>query len=593
MTTRTDGEPIKLRGIAVSPGIVIGKASLVDRGNVKIFYQYLSDNHIGKEVERFEEALQITEDQFVDLKNRMPDDIKQHDFILDSSLMILRDSMLADATVHRILDEKINAEWALEKSLEGIRKVFEKIDDEYIGTRINDVENVTERIQRNLLGEQQQSLAEIDKRVIIVAQDLSPADTAELNLVKVMGFITDMGGRTSHTAILAQALEIPVVAGLESVTHLTKDGDLLIVDGNTGAVIINPDEDDIIYYQDRRVVFEEYKSSIARESYLPAMTLDGRGISVKANIEFLEEVAAARDFDVKGIGLYRTEFLYLRSKGLPSEEELFENYREVAELVAPDPVTIRTFDLGGDKLVSGLEMTREINPALGVRGIRFCLKELGIFRSQLRAILRASAFGRVQLMFPMISGVQEVLDAKEIVEEEKGMLDHQGIEYDHDIKTGVLIEIPSAVTMADALAGHVDFFSIGTNDLIQYALAIDRVNEDMAFMYQPFHPAILRMIKHVVDAAKNAGIGVSVCGEMAGDPLCIYMLLGLGIEELSMNPGAIPFCKKVIRSVTIKEATADSEEVMRFSTAREVREFAVARMKHLVPELEKTGHLDP
>ncbi|MDY6880056.1 MAG: phosphoenolpyruvate--protein phosphotransferase [Desulfatiglans sp.] len=587
-----DDEPIRLRGIGVSPGIVIGKASLVDRGSVKIFYQYLSNNHIAKEVERFEEALQITEDQFIALKNRMPDDITQHGFILDSFLMILRDSMLADATVRRIVEERINAEWALEKSLQGIREVFEKIDDEYIGTRIHDVENVAERILRNLMGELPQSLAEIDKRVIIVAQDLSPADTAELNLAKVMGFITDLGGRTSHTAILAQALEIPVVAGLESVTHLTKEGDLLIVDGNTGDVIINPDEEDIVFYQDRQVEFEEYKSSIARESHLPAVTQDGRSISVKANIEFLEEVAAARRFDVSGIGLYRTEFLYLRSKGLPSEEELFENYKEVAELVAPDPVNIRTFDLGGDKLVSGLEMTRETNPALGVRGIRFCLKELGIFKSQLRAILRASAFGSVQLMFPMISGVQEILDAKEIVEEEKRLLDKEGVAYDHDIKVGVLIEIPSAVTMADALADHVDFFSIGTNDLIQYALAIDRVNEDMAFMYQPFHPAILRMIRYVVDAAKRAGIGVSVCGEMAGDPLCISMLLGLGIDELSMNPGAIPLCKKVIRSVTIKEAMADAEEVMRLRTAKEVREFVVDRIKHLVPELEKTGSLD-
>jgi phosphotransferase system enzyme I (PtsI) len=583
----------ELRGVAVSSGIIIGKAHLVDRSRVKILYQYLiKDEQLNKEVERFKEAVLATEARLIRLKNGVREQVNEHAFILDSHLMILKDSMLYDATIERILKEKINAEWALKKSVGEIRKVFEQIDDEYIRNRINDVENVTERILRNLSGEEQHSLGEINERVIIVAHDLSPADTTELNIGRVMGFITDVGGRTSHTAIMAQALEIPAVVGLESATKMVEEGDLLIVDGSTGKVVINPDDSAIIYYQEKHLRHEEYKSSIARSSHLPAETPDGHRIAIKANIEFLEEVAAVRDHGGEGIGLYRTEFLYLRSKGLPTEEELFEDYREVAEIIAPDPVTIRTLDLGGDKFASELEITKEMNPALGLRAIRFCLKEPEIFKNQLRAILRASVYGNVQLMFPMISGLQEVLDAKVILGQVKDELDREKVAYDHNLKIGIMIEIPSAVTMAEVMARHVDFFSIGTNDLIQYALAIDRGNEHVAFMYQPFHPAILRMIHQVVSAARNAGIGVGLCGEMAGDPLCVPVLLSLGIDELSMNARAIPLIKKIIRSISIKEARADFENMTKLSTANDVRAYILARMKSLVPDLEDEEYLN-
>ncbi|MBW2118658.1 MAG: phosphoenolpyruvate--protein phosphotransferase [Deltaproteobacteria bacterium] len=582
-----------LKGIAVSPGIIIGKAHLVDRSRVKILYQYLiNDDHINQEVERFREALGTTERQLITLKDRMPEQVQEHAFILDSHLMILKDSMLNDSTVKRILEEKINAEWALKKSLAEIRKIFAQIDDEYISNRIDDVENVTERILRNLSGETQESLGEIKERVIIVAHDLSPADTTELNIARVMGFITDVGGPTSHTAIMSQALEIPAVVGLETVTDLVKDGDLLIIDGNTGDVIINPDDSTIIHYQEKQIEHEVYKSSIARTSHLPALTIDGQRITVKANMELSEEVAAVRDLGGEGIGLYRTEFLYLRSKGLPKEEELFEDYRELAEIIFPGSVTIRTLDLGGDKFASALDIAPEMNPALGLRAIRFCLKEPEIFKSQLRAILRASAYGKVQLMFPMISGLQELLDTKEIVGQVKDELDREKIAYDPDIKMGIMIEIPSAVTMADVLARQVDFFSIGTNDLIQYALGIDRINEHVAYMYQPFHPAILRMIQKVVNAARDAGIGVSLCGQMAGDPFCVPILLGLGIDELSMNARTIPLIKMIIRSLSMEEARADFENVMRLNTAREVRTYISERMKILVPELDVKSYLD-
>jgi len=592
MTEHVAGQR-RLEGIPASPGIIIGKAHLVDKSRVKILYQYLIDEkQLNREVERFKGALHTEEKKLLKLRDQMPKQVKEHAFILDSHLMILKDSMLVGSTIRRIRNEKINAEWALKESLEEIRDVFEQINDEYIRSRITDVENVTERILRNLSGGTEQGLNEISERMIIVAHDLSPVDTTELNISKVMGFITNIGGRTSHTAIMAQALEIPAVVGLESATDFVQEGDLLIVDGNTGEVVINPDDRAIILYQEKQLQREKYKSAIARISHLPAETLDGHKVTVMANIEFLEEVAAAKDYGGEGIGLYRTEFLYLRSKGFPNEEDLFEDYREVVEIIGPAPVIIRTLDLGGEKFVSDLETPKEINPALGLRAIRLCLKEPEIFRSQLRAILKASAYGKAKLLFPMISGLQEVIDAKEILGQVKAELDSQGVKYDPDIETGIMIEVPSAVVVADMLAQHVDFFSIGTNDLIQYALAIDRSNEHVANMYQPFHPAILKMIRQVVDAGKNAGIPVSLCGEMAGDPLCVPILLGLGIGELSMNARVIPLIKKLIRSISLKEAQKDFETVTGLGTAREVRAYILERMKKLLPELDEKGYLN-
>jgi phosphotransferase system enzyme I (PtsI) len=591
MTDNNTKKINKLTGIAASPGIIIGKARLVDRSRIKILYQYLiNEKQINMEVERFREALHATKAQITTLKNRMPDQIKKHGFILDTHLMIMDDGMFSDHTINTILDEKINAEWALKKSVQNIRKLFDQIDDEYLRERFNDVENIAERILRNLAGKEQQSLLEINERVIIVAHDLSPADTSAMNIGKIMGFITDKGGRTSHTAIMAQSLKIPAVVGLESVTYQVQDGTLLVVDGNSGEVIVDPDDDTIIFYQEKQLQRQRYQSSILRTSHLPAETVDGHKIAIKANIEFLEEVVVAKDHGAEGIGLYRTEFLYLRSKGIPSEEEMFEDYKQVTEIITPDPVTVRTLDLGGDRFSSDLGLIEEMNPALGLRAIRFCLKEPNIFKNQLRAILRASAYGNIRLMFPMISGLQEILDAKRILKEAMDELDHKGMEYDRDIQVGIMIEIPSAVTVADILAKEVDFFSVGTNDLIQYALAIDRINEHVAFMYEPFHPAILRMIQQVVKAANNGGIEVALCGEMAGDPLCAFILLGLGLHELSMNAGGIPEVKKIIRSISMKEAQADLRDIIQLETAKKVREYIFNRMRPLIPDLDEKGH---
>ena len=593
MTGHNSGKNIKLQGIAVSPGIIIGKARLVDRSKQKIIYQYLiNEKEIHNEVERFREALKATKEQIITLRDRMSDQIKEHSFILEAHLMIVDDSMVTDTTINTILEEKVNAEWALKKSVQKIRNFFEEIDDEYIRDRINDVENVAERILRNLAGKGQDSLSEIDDRVIIVAHDLSPADTSELNTAMVVGFITDVGGRTSHTAIMAQSLKIPAVVGLESVTNQVQDGDLLIVDGYNGEIVVSPDKDTIVVYEEKQDYLERYRSSIVRLSYLPSETIDGYRLAVKANIEFLEEVVSAKDHGAEGIGLYRTEYHYMRSRGIPEEEELFDDYRQVAEIMSPAPVTIRTLDLGADKFLSDHELAREVNPALGLRAIRFCLKETEIFKSQMRAILRASAFGRIQMMFPMISGLQELIEAKKILQVVMTDLEREKIAFDRNMKIGIMIEVPSAVTMADILARHVDFFSIGTNDLIQYALAIDRVNEHVAYMYEPYHPAVIRMITQTVKFAKDAGIEVALCGEMAGDPFCASLLLGMGIDELSVNTGTIPLLKRIIRSFSREDAVNDLKKIIELTTSRDVRKFIMDRMETSLPELlEKDYYL--
>ena len=588
MTEHVTKENIKLAGIAVSPGIVIGKARLVDRSKQKIIYQYLiNENEIHNEVERFKKALELTKKQILSLKNGMSDSIKEHSFILDAHLMIVDDNMISDATIGIILEEKINAEWALKKSVQKIRQIFNQIDYEYIRDRINDVENVVERILRNLSGKEQESLSKINERVIIVAHDLTPADTSELNTSMVKGFITDVGGKTSHTAIMAQSLKIPAVLGLEKATGSIQDGELLIIDGYKGEVVINPDDDTIILYQEKTIYYENYISSVLRLSHLPSETVDGYRMAVKANIEFLEEVVSAKDSGAEGIGLYRTEFLYLRSKGVPEEDELFEDYKQVAEIMAPSPVTIRTLDIGGDKILPYNKFSTEANPALGLRAIRFCLKEQEIFKSQLRAILRASTNGNIRIMFPMISGTKEFIDARKILSQVMKDLDKDKIPYDKKIKVGAMIEIPSAVMVADILAESADFFSIGTNDLIQYTLAIDRSNENVAYMYEPYHPAVIRMIMQIVKVAKDAGIEVSLCGEMASDPFCIPILLGMGINELSLNATGIPLLKKLIRSLSKGEAEKDLEKILRLKTSEEIRKFILKITKDHLPDLHE------
>ena len=564
-----------LTGIGVAPGIAIGKAYRVDRNKVSLaYYHLLSPAQIKREKERFNAAVDKAEVDLKEIRSEMAGVLPEHAYIIDTHIHILRDSRLYDETIRIIDQQAINAEWALRNALEKVQQIFAKIDDEYIRSRFSDVDFVAERVLQNLTGQNKQSVAGIRERVIVVAQDLSPADTIQLQVEKTLAIVSDMGGKTSHTAIITRSLDIPAVVGLEKVYQEVRSGELMVVDGHAGKVMIDPDEELLNYYYERQYQLDRYRKEVVRCAELPAETEDGYNIKIQANIELLEEVVAVIDNGAEGGGLYRTEYLYLNLDQPPDEETLFWDYREVAEIIYPETVTIRTLDLGADKLSTKTRGSSETNPALGLRSIRLCLQEDQTFRTQLRAVLRVSGITKnVKIMFPMISGVGELRAAKTIIEEVKESLTKQSIDFDRDLQVGIMIEVPSAVAVADLLAREVDFFSIGTNDLVQYALAIDRVNEHVAHLYEPLHPAILRMIKQAADAGRQAGIPVSLCGELAGEPLYIPILLGFGLDSLSMNPLAVPRVKKIIRNASMEESRDYLTEVLQFTTAGQINDY--------------------
>jgi phosphotransferase system enzyme I (PtsI) len=563
-----------LNGVGVTPGIAIGKAYHVDTGGVPVAcYSLPSPGAMEQEIQRFRSAVEKADADLREIKAKLAAEFSEHAYILDTYLLILRDRMLLDETIRVIRERQVNAEWALKQAMEEAQRLFARIDDEYIRSRISDVEYAATLVLRNLTGKTPESIAGIKERVIIVARDLSPADTIQLQIEKTLAFVTDMGGKTSHTAIIARSLDIPAVIGLERITEEVRSGDLLVVDGMAGKVIIDPDDELLNYYYERQYKVETYRKEVARCAKLPAETEDGYHIRVEANIELLEEVVAVIDNGAEGVGLYRTEYLYLNRETPPDEEALYWAYREVAEILYPETVTIRTLDLGPDNFSFHRQRARESNPALGLRGIRLCLREEDLFRTQLRAILRASgATKNVRVMFPMISGVGEFRAAKGILDEVKNSLVRQGSKVDDELRIGIMVEVPSAVAVADQLAREADFFSIGTNDLVQYALAIDRVSEHVANLYEPLHPAILRMIKQIVDAGHRARIPISLCGEMAGEALYIPILLGLELDSLSMNPLAIPRVKKIIRSASLEECKIYLREVLDLTTAGEIND---------------------
>jgi phosphotransferase system enzyme I (PtsI) len=558
-----------LKGIGGSPGICIGKAYLVDKEGVDVIGRYrIADETLQDEKNRFKIAVKKAEEELRAIIDDTSEEFRQYAGILETHVVLLKDKMLYGRTIETIEKERVNAEWALKTVVLNIKSMFSDISDGYLKERGADILQVSDRIMRNLVGAETENIADINKRVILIAHDLSPAETTQINLEKIMGFVTARGGRASHTAIIARSLEIPAVLGLGQATSKIKTDDLIILDGSAGIVILNPTEKTLVKYEERKILFEEYRANVIRESHQPAETADGFGIQVMGNIELPREIVPLNDNGGEGIGLYRTEFQYLNRKDFPSENELFDNYKAVVEVIAPRPVTFRTLDINGDKAID--PDSEEINPALGLRGLRYCLKNTDLFKTQLRAILRAAAFGNVRVMFPMISCLEEVFEAKKILKEAAESLAKEGVEFNDAIEVGVLIEVPSAVITADLMAEAVDFFSIGTNDLIQYSLAIDRVNTDVAHLYQALHPAIIRMLKRVADVAKGKGIKVLMCGEMAGDPFNIPLLLGLGIDELSMNPQSIPIVKRIIRSVTIADARRFVKDVLKLTVAEDI-----------------------
>jgi phosphotransferase system enzyme I (PtsI) len=576
---------IVLKGIGVSPGIASGNVYVYNCHDIQIPYHKLSTNTlVEEEVKRFRKALRDSVQELSVIKEKTRNREGIEPLFLDVHIMILKDRMFIRETIDNIRERRINAEWALKLTLSKYREIFKKMEDEYLKERISDVEYVSDRVLRNLSQKTCESIADIDEEVIIIARDLSPADTVQINVKKVLAFATDSGGKTSHTAIVARSIEIPAVVGLEKITREVQADDTIIVDGTAGLVIINPDPDILKRYEEKKKHYQVMEEDLIKNARLPAITQDDHEIDISANIEFIEEIPSAICHGTDRIGLYRTEFLYVNKEQLPTEEEHFDNYRRVVSDPAIKWATIRTFDLGGDKFVSDPKLAEEMNPAMGLRAIRFCLKEVDLFKVQLRAILRSSAYGNTKILFPMISGVAEIREVKKILHEVKQELVSEGFSVGDNTEIGIMIEVPSAVMMADRLAEEVDFFSIGTNDLIQYAMAIDRVNERVTYLYDPLHPAILRLIKYVVDAGHKAGIKVAMCGEMAGDPAYSMILLGLGLDELSMTPLAIPRVKRIIRRTTLKESKELLDTVMTFSTVWEIEEYVRHYMVEKFPE---------
>jgi phosphotransferase system enzyme I (PtsI) len=561
-------------GIAVSAGIEIGKALVYKPQDVSVDAHYIPPSVVEEEIEKITAAIDKSRTQLEAIRDNASESSAE---IFEAHLMILDDFLFKDAIIELVKSELITAEYATQKVVEEYVTRFEGMENVYFKERAADMQDIGDRLIKNILGVDTESISEIKEEIILISRDLMPSDTAQINKEFVKAFAIDLGGRTCHTAIMAAQMEVPAVVGLGDFSENIKTGDTVIVDGRRGVVIGNPDDETIALYKERRLKYIAWRDELANLNNLPCETKGGtRKVEIAANIGGDAECENALDKGAKGVGLFRTEFLYMDRTALPTEEEQFEVYKSAVEQMGEYPVIFRTLDIGGDKKLPYLEIPEELNPFLGWRAIRICFDRIDIFKTQLRAILRASAFGKARIMFPMISNLEETKKAKYILLEAKNELESEGIAFDYGIEIGIMVEIPSAAVIADVLAKEVDFFSIGTNDLIQYVLAADRMNERISHLYDPFSLGILRLIKNVIDASHEANIWTGMCGEMASDPVAVPILLGLGLDEFSMTASSIPEVKQIIRATSYEAAKDLAERVMSVTDPGEIKTLADA-----------------
>lgn len=561
-----------IQGIPASSGIAIAKAYRLE--NPELTVEKKTIDNAQAEVERFEKAVEISKNELEKIKEHAhrelgPDKAE----IFSAHLLVLSDPELLNPIKDRIKSDSVNAEVALDETAGMFINMFEQMDNEYMKERAADIRDVTKRVLAHLLGVGVSNPSLISEEVIIIAEDLTPSDTAQLNRQYVKAFTTDIGGRTSHSAIMARSMEIPAVVGTKNVTETIQNDTMVIVDGLDGVVIVDPTDDEIATYTEKQKKHEEQKKEWAKLVNEDSLSSDGQQVELAANIGTPKDVKGVLENGGEGVGLYRTEFLYMGRTELPTEEEQYKAYKEVLERMEGKPVVVRTLDIGGDKELPYLNLPKEMNPFLGFRAIRLCLEEQEIFRTQLRALLRASSYGNLKIMFPMIATLDEFRQAKAILLEEKEALVKNGTEVNENIELGIMVEIPSTAVLADIFAKEVDFFSIGTNDLIQYTMAADRMNEQVSYLYQPYNPAILRLIDNVIQAAHKNGKWAGMCGEMAGDPIAIPILLGLGLDEFSMSATSILPARTQLRGISKEEAASYREQILSMGTAEEVVEF--------------------
>lgn len=565
-------QEIRFEGVGVSPGMACARIHVVRDDLDDVMRYRIAPSQVADEIGRFETALIQTRMQILEMQQRIAESIGAKDAaIFDAHLLVVEDRTLIDEVLRKLETDLCNVEWVFQEVATRYAETLNKIDDPYLRERALDIQDVTKRVIRNLQGKAPKTFLALSEPHILVAHNLTPSDTASINRANVLGVATDLGSRTSHAAILARSLNIPAVVGLHDITAKLETGQHVLLDGSDGLLIVSPAPETVAHYAEIESRRARVAAQLKELRTTRSTTRDGRHIVLSANIELPQDVEAVAANGAEGIGLYRTEFLYLNRTTLPTEYEQFETYRKVAERVRPDPLIIRTFDLGGDKLAPGtVDITDELNPFLGWRAIRLCLENIDIFKTQLRAILRATAVGNIKVMFPMISGLEELRRAKAVLAECKEELRRSGVPLGEKIEVGAMIEIPSAAICANVLAPEVDFFSIGTNDLIQYALAVDRVNEKLAHLYEPTHPAVLRLLKMITEAAHANNIWVGVCGEMAGDVALVPLLLGLGMDELSAGATLVPRVKRAVQSLAIPECRELVEETLKLNTASEI-----------------------